>query len=172
MIAGSHGPILFKFKITIFTLWDWVKLAQITYKTKALKSFQLGKWAHSVGWYDTGDLEYHLSTFFPTVSFQKDGQIIKTPEFSNFSTPFKYKISLVWPFFKKNGPTPASFLVFSNKRYNFYNKSLWKNVHPVYGAGIRTHNLSQMSHHLITTRPALPPCLTLFSQPLCIPFQH
>ena len=101
MIAGSHGPILFKFKITIFTLWDWVKLAQITYKTKALKSFQLGKWAHSVGWYDTGDLEYHLSTFFPTVSFQKDGQIIKTPEFSNFSTPFKYKISLVWPFLKK-----------------------------------------------------------------------
>ena len=107
MIAGSHGPILFKFKITIFTLWDWVKLAQITYKTKALKSFQLGKWAHSVGWYDTGDLEYHLSTFFPTVSFQKDGQIIKTPEFSNFSTPFKYKISLVWPFFKKMGqPRP------------------------------------------------------------------
>ena len=34
-------------------------------------------------------------------------------------------------FYKKNGPTPAIFclfLVFSNKQYNFYNKSMWKNV--------------------------------------------
>ena len=39
------------------------------------------------------------------------------------------------------------FLVFSNKQYNFCNKKLWKNVHPEYGAGIRTHNLSDMSRH-------------------------
>ena len=33
-------------------------------------------------------------------------------------------------------------MVFSNKHYyKFYNKFMWKNVHPVYGAGIRTHNL-------------------------------
>ena len=33
-------------------------------------------------------------------------------------------------------------LVFSNKHhYNFFNKCMWKNVHPVYGTGIRTHNL-------------------------------
>ena len=49
----------------------------------------------------------------------------------------------------KNGPTPASFsfflfLVFSNKQYNLYKKSMWKNVHLVYGAGIRTHNLSKI----------------------------
>ena len=49
-----------------------------------------------------------------------------------------------------NGPTPASFclsFVFSNKQYNSYNKSKWKNVHPVYGAGIQTHNISNMSCH-------------------------
>ena len=49
-----------------------------------------------------------------------------------------------------NGPTPASFclsLVFSNKQYNSYNKSKWKNVHPVYGAEIQTHNISNMSCH-------------------------
>ena len=34
--------------------------------------------------------------------------------------------------------------VFSNKQYNFYNKLMWKLV---YGTGIQTHNLSNMSHH-------------------------
>ena len=38
------------------------------------------------------------------------------------------------------------FSVFSNKHYNFYNKYLWKNVHPVYIAGIQTHDLKNMSH--------------------------
>ena len=54
----------------------------------------------------------------------------------------------------KNGPTPASFRlfsVFSNKQYNFYNKSMWKNVHAVYGAGIWTHNLSEHDLSPITT---------------------
>ena len=71
-------------------------------------------------------------------------------------------------FFLKNGPThglkmtcPSSirrrdsnprpffrlFSVFSNKHcYHFYNKSMWKrHVHPVYGAGIKTHHLRNMS---------------------------
>ena len=39
------------------------------------------------------------------------------------------------------------FSVFSNKQYNFYNKSMWKNVHPVYSTGIWTHNLLNMSRH-------------------------
>ena len=50
----------------------------------------------------------------------------------------------------KKGANPASFRlfsVFSNKQYNFYNKSMWKNVHPVYSAEIWTHDLSNMSHH-------------------------
>ena len=51
-------------------------------------------------------------------------------------------------FFLK-GPTPASFsyiFVFSNTHYKFYKQiGMWKNVHPVYGAGIRTHNLWNMS---------------------------
>ena len=49
-----------------------------------------------------------------------------------------------------NGPTPAFFrlfLVFSKQQFNFYNKSMWKNVHPVLGAGIQTHNLPNMSRH-------------------------
>ena len=36
-------------------------------------------------------------------------------------------------------------LVFSNKHYNYYNKYMWKNVHLVYGARIRTHDLWNMS---------------------------
>ena len=52
--------------------------------------------------------------------------------------------------FLKNGPTPASFCLFSafsNNQYNFYNKSMWKNVYPVYSARIWTHNLSSMICH-------------------------
>ena len=51
-------------------------------------------------------------------------------------------------FLKKMGqPRPLFrlFSIFSNKHYNFYNKYMWKNVHPVYGAGIRTHNIWNMS---------------------------
>ena len=35
--------------------------------------------------------------------------------------------------------------VFSNKHYNFYSKYMWNNVHPVYSAGIQTHDLQEMS---------------------------
>ena len=48
-------------------------------------------------------------------------------------------------FFKKNGPSPASFSfifgLFKQTSIQFYNKLMWKNVHPVYGAGIWTHYL-------------------------------
>ena len=56
--------------------------------------------------------------------------------------------------------------VFSNQhQHNFYNKVTWKNVHPVYGAGIRTHNLSAHESPPITTRPRLlPQILHLFAQ--------
>ena len=43
---------------------------------------------------------------------------------------------------------PGLFLfifVFSSKQYNFYNKSMWKNFHPVYGAGIWTHDIANIS---------------------------
>ena len=43
-----------------------------------------------------------------------------------------------WPLFHL-------FLVFSTKHYNFYNNYMWKNVHPVYGAGIQTHDLWNVS---------------------------
>ena len=56
----------------------------------------------------------------------------------------------VCEFFFKKWSSPASFIVyfwaFSNKHhYNFYSKLMWKNVHPVYGAGIRTHDLQNRS---------------------------
>ena len=43
-----------------------------------------------------------------------------------------------------NGPSSASFsfiFVFSNKHYKY----MWKNVHPVYVAEIRTHDLQNTS---------------------------
>ena len=68
----------------------------------------------------------------------------------HFSKDFlnKFNTSSIFIFFFKNWPTPASFcvfLVFSNKQYNFYNKYMLKNLHPVYGAGIPTHNLQNVS---------------------------
>ena len=51
-------------------------------------------------------------------------------------------------FVLKNGPIQplfCLFLVFLNKQYNFFNKYMWKNVHPVYGARIQTHNLQNVS---------------------------
>ena len=43
-----------------------------------------------------------------------------------------------WPLF-------CLFLVFSNKYYKFVQQIYVKNVHPVYCAGIRTHDLRNMS---------------------------
>ena len=38
------------------------------------------------------------------------------------------------------------FLIFSNKhQYNVYNKLMRKNVHPAFGAGIRTHDIPNLS---------------------------
>ena len=37
------------------------------------------------------------------------------------------------------------FSVFSNKHLIFYNKYMWKNVHPVYGAGIQAYDLWNVS---------------------------
>ena len=46
-------------------------------------------------------------------------------------------------YFKMGNPRPLFnlFSVFFKRHYNFYNKFMWKNVHPVYGTGIQTHNL-------------------------------
>ena len=45
-------------------------------------------------------------------------------------------------------PSPASFsstLLFWNKKYDFSNKYMRRNVHLLYGTGIRTHSLQNMS---------------------------
>ena len=54
-----------------------------------------------------------------------------------------------WYFFK-NGPTPASFSFifgpFQTNIITIFTTNIWgKNVHPVYGAGIRTHDLWNVS---------------------------
>ena len=52
--------------------------------------------------------------------------------------------------FWKYGPTPASYsFIFSlfKQTRQFFQQINAKNVHPVYGSGIRTHNLSNMSCH-------------------------
>ena len=45
---------------------------------------------------------------------------------------------------------------------------MWKNVHPLYGAGIWTHNIWNMSLLPSTTRPGLPPSFYIFWTHLCI----
>ena len=61
----------------------------------------------------------------------------------------------------KNEPTQAffSFIFGLFKQINQFlqKKTIWKNVHPVYIAGIRTHNLSKHEPSPINTRPGLPP---------------
>ena len=64
----------------------------------------------------------------------RDGQFKKV----SFQKTFNLKEKTINSFL--NGPTPAFFVYFNNK-------SMWKNVHSVYGARIRTHEISNMSHH-------------------------
>ena len=56
----------------------------------------------------------------------------------------------IW-FFCKNGPTPASFSfifgIFKQTTIQILKQINVKNVHPVYGTRIRTHDLSNMSRH-------------------------
>ena len=65
-----------------------------------------------------------------------------------------------WFFFKKNGPTPASFaFIFGlfKQTVHFLQQINEKNIHPVYGTGImKTRPLGDESS-TITTRPGLPP---------------
>ena len=71
-------------------------------------------------------------------------ELKSSPIFSK-SCPKSCCISLI---FFKNGPIPASFsFIFGlfKQTLQFYNKYMWKNVHPVYGAGIRTHNIWKVS---------------------------
>ena len=66
-------------------------------------------------------------------------------------------------FFQKMGHPRSLLCLFSvffkQTSFNFYNKLIWKNVHPVYGTGIRTHNRESPP---ITTRPGLRPLANFF----------
>ena len=64
------------------------------------------------------------------------------------NVPNKFKRPLAQVFFKKNGPTPASYIVyFRSFQTNIITifTSIWEKVHPVYGTGIETHNHQNMS---------------------------
>ena len=87
----------------------------------------------------------------------------KSQSLANFFERIIYCAEMIWStkcFFKKNLGQPGLLFVYFRsfqKHYNFYNKYMWKNVHPVYGAGIQTHNLRNCESLPITTRPGLPP---------------
>ena len=73
---------------------------------------------------------------------------------------------LLLVFFKKKMGQPRPlfrlFSVFSNKHYKFYNKYMWKNVHPCRDSNPRPSERESLP---ITTRPGLPPhyyCLHCF----------
>ena len=59
------------------------------------------------------------------------------------------RVARPYIFFKKMGQLRPllSFIfgLFTQTSYKFYNKYLWKNVYPVNGAGIRTHDLWNIS---------------------------
>ena len=60
--------------------------------------------------------------------------------------------------FFKNGPSSASFYFRLFKQtLQFVQPINVKNVHPVYGAGFRTHDFSEHESPPITIRPGLPP---------------
>ena len=64
------------------------------------------------------------------------------------NVPNKFKRPLAQVFFLKNGPTPASYIVyFRSFQTNIITifTSIWEKVHPVYGTGIETHNHQNMS---------------------------
>ena len=71
-----------------------------------------------------------------------------TKSYAKFTNIFSRKY---WSnnFFVKNGPIPASFLFISSlfkQTIQFLQQINVKKVHPIYGAGIQTHNLFNMSH--------------------------
>ena len=58
-------------------------------------------------------------------------------------------MAVISSFFLMGHPRPLFrlFLVFFKQvSIQFYNKLMWKNVHPVYGTGIRTHDIFSHNH--------------------------
>ena len=71
--------------------------------------------------------------------------LIRKSQADGFSTFRLKRLSL---FFKMRHPRPLFRLFsvfFKQTSKQFYNKLMWKNVQPVYGTGIRTHDLQNMS---------------------------
>ena len=52
-------------------------------------------------------------------------------------------VKIIFLFFE-NGPFPASCSFIYTIYYNLYKKINVKNIHPVYGAGFRTHDLQDI----------------------------
>ena len=102
--------------------------------------------------FDNGDLHFFEATFphFRFAAFYQS-------HFAAFSHPLSLSVSLkvalsfcLCNFFKKIGPTPASFpFIFGlfKQTIQFLQQINANNVCPVYKVGIQSHDLSSMSYH-------------------------
>ena len=88
-----------------------------------------------------------------------------------FKTDDRETMQQFLPLSYKNWPAPASFsFIFGlfEQTIQFYSKYLWKNVHPVYGAGIQSHDLWKVSLFPYPldkgSRPFQPPFLSAHFQ--------
>ena len=101
-------------------------------------------------------MEPNISYFFWILTWQFFGQPLNrhcATLYLNRLVTLPPTIRLHLIYFYKNGTTPASFClfsVFSNKQYNFNNKSTWKNVMTIQFSNPR--RLDHMLSHT-TTRP-------------------
>ena len=81
----------------------------------------------------------HIRTRSTTTRRRTAASAIQSRKFTTVYNSF-LKMGQPWHLFRL-------FLAFSNKQYIFYNKSMWKHVHPVYGTRIQTHNPLITSRH-------------------------
>ena len=83
--------------------------------------------------------------------------------------PEGYNIKSAHPitlfFLKKISAIPSLFFIYFRlfkQTFQFLEQKYEKNVHPSYGAGIRTHDLQELRSPPKTTRPGLPPSYNTF----------
>ena len=96
-------------------------------------------------------MNYYLSviwTEFDVYNISPDKAFLRITFFLNsdkLKINFYLDLILYWLAFLKWAILDLFFFYFRSFAYkhqnSFYNKLMWKNVHPVYGAGIRTHDL-------------------------------
>ena len=78
-----------------------------------------------------------------------DSEVLEKSSKDTFSKLWKISVLKIWRHVLKNGPSPASFSfifgLFQTNINTILQQINVKNVHPVYGTGIRTHDLKIVS---------------------------